>query len=166
MQNKCQRRLRLVEVKIQGQLLRRICLHWTLFLLLSVGLTVGLHVLTNDPSVPMANQIMRMAANNFWPFLVLVALLPCFLVDTVRLSSNFSGPIVRLRRSMEGLAQRNDTQPLAFRDGDFWQSTADAYNAVVDRQMQMQERINELEAELKELKGEDATATAATKCGG
>lgn len=165
MQNKCQRRIRLVEVKVQGQLLRRICLHWTLFLLLSVGLTIGLHVLTNDPSIPLATQIWKMAANNFWPFLALVALLPYFLVDTVRLSSNFSGPIVRMRKAMEGLAQRNDTQPLTFRDGDFWQSTADAYNAVVDRQMQMQERIDELEAELKELRGEDVSATCATKCG-
>lgn len=150
MNGKCQRGLRLVETKIQGELLRRVCFHWTLFLILSVGLTIGLHVLSNDPSVPLANQVWQMAITNFWPFLALVALLPYFLVDTVRLSSSFAGPVVRLRRAMENLAQRGNTQPLVFREGDFWLSTADAYNAVVDRQMQLQERIATLEAELSQ----------------
>ena len=148
----CQRGLRMVEQKIQGALLRRICFHWSLYLVLAVGLTVGLHVLTSNPRVPLANQLWQMTANNVWPFLALVAVLPYFLLDTVRLSSSFAGPVVRLRRAMEGLAQRGDTKPLLFRDGDFWGSTADAYNAVVDRHMHLQERIAVLEAELSQYK--------------
>jgi hypothetical protein len=146
--DKCQRGTRIVEGKVQGELLRRVCLHWSLFFLLSLSLTVGLNILTSDPNVPLMNQVVNVLALNFWPFLVLVALLPYFLVDTVRLSSSFAGPIVRLRRSLESLAQRGDTTPLAFREGDFWVSAADAYNAVVDRQMRLQDRIEELEAQL------------------
>lgn len=167
MNGKCQRGLRLVETKIQGELLRRVCFHWTLFLILSVGLTIGLHVLTNDPSVPLANQVGQMAVTNFWPFLALVALLPYFLVDTVRLSSNFAGPVVRLRRAMENLAQRGDTQPLVFRDGDFWLSTADAYNAVLDRHMQLQERVKALEAELSQYQDSpsESSTVDSSSCG-
>ncbi len=165
MSSKCQRGLRLVEGKIQGELLRRVCMHWSLFLLLSVGLTIGLHVLTNDPSVPLANQVWQMAASNFWPFLALVALLPYFLVDTVRLSSNFAGPIVRLRRAMESLAQTGDTRPLTFREGDFWQSTADAYNAVLDRHMQLHERIANLEAALERYQANEPSIPTDSKCG-
>lgn len=160
MSRKSQRGLRLVEGKIQGELLRRVCWHWTLFLALSVGLTIGLHVLTTDPGVPLTKQLWQMSVTNLWPFLALVALLPYFLVDTVRLSSNFAGPIVRLRRAMEGLVQKNDTQPLTFREGDFWLSTADAYNAVLDRQMRLQERVATLEAELQQYKSEDLALTA------
>jgi len=150
---KCQRGLRIVESKIQGELLRRVCLHWSLFFLLSLSLTIGLNVLTSDPNVPLMNQVVKILSVNFWPFLALLALLPYFLVDTVRLSSSFAGPIVRLRRSLEALAQTGDTTPLSFRDGDFWLSAADAYNAVVDRQMQLQERVKELELQLQQTAG-------------
>ncbi len=143
-----------MEGKIQGELLRRVCVHWTLFLTLSFGLMIGLHVLTNDPSEPLASQVWQITANNFLPFLALVALLPYFLVDTVKLSSNFAGPIVRLRRAMESFAQKGDTKPISFREGDFWLSTADAYNAVLDRHMKLQEQVAELEAELERLQAE------------
>lgn len=154
MTNQCQRKFRVVDQRVQGALLRRACLHWCSFLLLSVAVTTGLGILTGDPSRPISNQIMDIAAVNFWPFLTLVAMLPMFLVDTVRLSARFAGPMVRLRRQMERLAQENDTSPIHFREGDFWISFADQYNEIVDRYMHQEERIAELEQELAEIRGE------------
>jgi len=151
MSHKCKRRLRIVESRLQGELLRRICLHWFSFLLCSLTLTVFMGVLTADPNLPLSNQIIAIASANFWPFLTLLALLPMFLVDMVKLSSNFAGPMVRLRRALEGLAQGTSTKPLVFRDGDFWQSSATAFNAVVDHQIQLKQRVEELEQQVFEL---------------
>jgi hypothetical protein len=146
----CKRRTRIVDGRIQGELLRRVCMHWALFLILSISLTVGLNILTSDPAIPLGNQIVDSIAVNFWPFLTVLALLPFFLVDTVRLSSNFAGPMVRLRRALEGLGTKADSKPLVFRDGDFWIGTAEAYNQVAERFAAMQERIEVLEQALEE----------------
>lgn len=145
----CQRRLRIVEGRLQGQLLRRVCWHWSLFLLVAATLTAGLGLLTSDPQIPLSNRLWQMGTTHMLPFLVLLTLLPYFLVDTVRLSNRFAGPVRRLRTGLEDLAYRNQAQPLVFRDGDFWVSTAVAYNAVVERQQAMQNRINQLEVELE-----------------
>lgn len=159
MTNQCQRKFRVVDQKVQGALLRRTCLHWCSFLILSVAVTTGLGILTGDPARPLSNQILDIAAANFWPFLTLIAMLPMFLVDTVRLSSRFAGPMVRLRRQMERLAKENDTAPIHFREGDFWIAAADQYNGVVDRFMIQEERIAELEQQLAEARGESFELT-------
>lgn len=145
----CQRRLRIVEGRLQGQLLRQVCWHWSLFLLISVTLTLGLGFLTADPTITFTNRLLQVAATQMLPFLVLLALLPYFLVDTVRLSNRFAGPVRRLRNALEDLAYHNQAQPLVFRDGDFWVSTANAYNAVAEQHQQMQDKIDDLEKELE-----------------
>ena len=65
--------------------------------------------------------------------LALLLLLPLGIVDIVRFSNRFVGPILRLRRSMQRLARGEDVQPIQFRRGDFWQGFADEFNAVLAR---------------------------------
>ena len=60
-------------------------------------------------------------------------LLPIVLVDIVRLSNRFAGPLVRLRRSMRALARGEVVQPIHFRGSDFWQEFADEFNAIAAR---------------------------------
>ncbi len=154
MSKSCHRKMRVMDQSVQGALLKRTCLHWFSFLVLSICITSGLGILTGDLTKPIADQLSRIAASNFWPFITLVAMLPMFLVDTLRLSSRFAGPMVRLRRSMDNLADHDDTSPLIFREGDFWKASADSYNSVVDRYMMQQDRIAELEQQLAEARGQ------------
>ncbi len=160
MSNQCQRKFRVVDQRVQGALLRRTCLHWCSFLILSIAVTAGLGILTGDPSRPLSNQLTDIAAANFWPFLTLCAMLPMFLVDTVRLSSRFAGPMVRMRRQMERLAKEGDTAPITFREGDFWLSAADHYNSIVDRYMMQEERIAELQQQLDDITGGNSSASS------
>ena len=153
----CQRRLRIVEGRLQGQLLRQVCWHWSLFLLIAATLTIGLGLLTSDPQTSLSNQLWQIGTTHMLPFLVLLTLLPYFLVDTVRLSNRFAGPVRRLRTGLEDLAQREQVQPMVFRDGDFWVSTAVAYNAVAEQQQAMKNKIKQLEAELERVR-EQSTA--------
>jgi len=145
----CQRRLRIVEGRLQGQLLRQVCWHWSLFLLLSFTLTVSLGFLAADPNVTFTHRLLDVVSANILPFLVLLTLLPYFLVNTVRLSNRFAGPVRRLRRALEELAFRDQTHPLVFRDNDFWVSTANAYNAAAERHQQLLDKVQALEAELE-----------------
>jgi nitrogen fixation/metabolism regulation signal transduction histidine kinase len=65
--------------------------------------------------------------------LVLFFMLPAFIVDTIKLSHRFAGPIFRLRGVFRSLASGEKYQPLRFREMDFWQELADDFNRMVER---------------------------------
>lgn len=68
-------------------------------------------------------------AKQFAPVLIVsLALLPVFLLDAARLSNRFSGPILRVRRTLAAIAVGEETQPLHFRQNDFWKSLAVDFN--------------------------------------
>ena len=50
----------------------------------------------------------------------MVFLLPVFVVDTIKISHRFAGPIFSLRRTMREVAEGKPPRKLKFREGDFW----------------------------------------------
>ena len=127
-----QRRKKFVDAKVQGALARRLVFHWLLFFAMASFMALALQVLT-DPLRPVAEHL-RNAWLTHGPFVVvMVFLLPAFLVDTIKLSHRFAGPIVALRRSMREIIQGGPPRKLNFRDGDFWHELADEYNAMLAR---------------------------------
>jgi len=68
------------------------------------------------------------------PFLlVMFFLLPVFILDTIKLSHRFAGPIYRLRNTVRSLANGEEFRPLKFREVDFWQGLAEDFNVMVAR---------------------------------
>jgi hypothetical protein len=77
-------------------------------------------------------------AQNVWwthgPFLlVMVFMLPVFIVDTIKLSHRFAGPIYRMRQTIRSLAKGGAYTPMKFRELDFWQGMAEDFNQMVER---------------------------------
>jgi len=69
--------------------------------------------------------------DRFGPGLVAsLVLLPVALMDVLRLSNRFVGPVGRLRKGLKDLASGNRTEPLLFRDDDFWRDMAGDFNEV------------------------------------
>ena len=59
------------------------------------------------------------------PFLLVsFALAPVFILDAVKLSNRFAGPIVRVRRALTQIADGQTPKTIEFRQGDFWKSLA------------------------------------------
>jgi len=121
-----------VDPKVQGALVRRLVLHWCAFIAAAALLAFVLQVLSNP-----FRSIREHAQQVWWthgPFLlVLVFLLPVFIVDTIKLSHRFAGPIYRLRQTVRTLAQGGKFTPMKFRELDFWHGLADDFNLMVDR---------------------------------
>jgi hypothetical protein len=65
--------------------------------------------------------------------LVMFFLLPVFVLDTIKLSHRFAGPIFSLRRAIRGIAQGEAPKKLKFRRLDFWHDLAEDYNAMLAR---------------------------------
>lgn len=127
-----QRKKKFVDPQVQGALIRRLVYHWFAFIAVSAVVAFFLQVLSN-PFRPMQTHLQQL----WWthgPFLlVMVFMLPVFVVDTIKLSHRFAGPIYRLRQSIRTIAQGGEHRPLKFRDFDFWQGLAQDFNIMVDR---------------------------------
>ena len=68
------------------------------------------------------------------PFLVvMVFLLPVFVIDTIKISHRFAGPMMSLDRAMREIAEGKPPRKLSFRRDDYWQELADDYNAMLQR---------------------------------
>jgi len=63
----------------------------------------------------------------------MVFLLPVFVLDAIKLSHRFAGPIYRLRYTIRKIAHGDPAPRLKFRDFDFWQGLAEDFNRMVDR---------------------------------
>jgi len=131
-QKKSLRRHLFVDPKVQGALVLRVILYWFVCLI-AISLMLLCWRIVTGPA--------RMFYSHFddmWFFygpaaVASLLLLPLVIVDVVRLSNRFAGPLLRLRRSMRALARGEQVEPIRFRDNDFWQEFAAEFNAVVDR---------------------------------
>jgi nitrogen fixation/metabolism regulation signal transduction histidine kinase len=126
------RKKHFIDSNVQGALTRRIIFHWLVFMLVTSVVAFFLQVLSN-PFQPLATHL-----QNLWwsqgPFLlVMVFLLPVFVLDTIKLSHRFAGPIFSLRRTIRDVAQGKPARKLKFRSRDFWQDLADDYNTMLSR---------------------------------
>ena len=127
-----ERKKTFVDPKVQGSLVRRLVIHWFSFLLVASLVAFCLQVLSN-PFRSLGEQLQQV----WWthgPFLlVMVFLLPVFVLDTIKMSHRFVGPIYRLRQTVLDIAQGDPPPRLKFRDFDFWQGMAEDFNRMVDQ---------------------------------
>ena len=144
-----------IDAKVQGALVRRLVMHWASFITIAAVVAFALQVLTN-PFRPIEQHLQEM----WWthgPFLlVMFFMLPVFVIDTIKLSHRFAGPIYRLRNVIRSLAQGEPHKPVHFREMDFWQGLAEDFNQMVDtlaiqREAQAPIPSVELEPEAAEL---------------
>lgn len=142
-----------IDSSVQGSLTRRIIFHWLAFLALAFVVSFILQVLTN-PFQPLLGHVRDL----WWtqgPFLlVMVFLLPVFIVDTIKLSHRFAGPIFSLRRAIREVAAGNPPRKLKFRRRDFWQDLAQDYNAMLVRLEVLDEETSK-PADSEQLVGSD-----------
>jgi nitrogen fixation/metabolism regulation signal transduction histidine kinase len=121
-----------IDKKVQGSLTRRIVFHWLAFLAVAFVVSFILQVMT-DPFRPLSAHVKEL----WWthgPFLLVAAfMLPAYVVDTIKLSHRFAGPIFSLRRAIREVAAGKPPRKLKFRQRDFWQDLAGDYNAMLVR---------------------------------
>jgi nitrogen fixation/metabolism regulation signal transduction histidine kinase len=125
-----QRKKNFIDSHVQGALSRRIIFHWLVFVLVTSAAAFVLQVLS-DPFRSLASHLQDL----WWaqgPFLlVMVFMLPVFVMDAIKLSNRFAGPIFSMRRAIRSVAQGEAPRKLKFREGDFWRDLAEDYNAML-----------------------------------
>lgn len=133
MDNSRQLRQRLfVDPEVQAALILRVVTYWMLCLAAVALMLVCWQIIAGPPRPIFAHL------EDLWfrfgpPFFASLVVLPLILMDIIRLSNRFSGPLIRVRRSMRALARGETVPLLRFRQGDFWKDFADEFNAVAQR---------------------------------
>src|SRR6187455_1216601 len=121
-----------IDSHVQGALTRRIIFHWLVFMLVTSVVAFVVQVLA-DPFRGLTSHLQDL----WWsqgPFLlVMVFLLPVFVMDAIKVSNRFAGPIFSLRRTIRGVAAGETPRKLKFRQGDFWHDLAEDYNAMLTK---------------------------------
>lgn len=123
----------LVEKQVQGALGLRIAVHWCIFLALSVVVTSVLRVPVHLGKSSVWETLQATLLEQVGSIIVLLALLPWFLHDALKLSNRFAGPMVRLRNAIRLLTNNDDVPAVTFRKGDFWLEMADDFNKLQSR---------------------------------
>ncbi|MFN6111683.1 MAG: hypothetical protein ACK493_15060 [Planctomycetota bacterium] len=141
---------RYVDRKVQGGLLVRMAIHWGLFFFTSAFAYVVIQAIAS-PSGNSFLQRMQSALTVFSLLgLLMLTLVPAFMLDIIRFSNRFAGPMVRLRRFMKELGEVGDAPPLKFRDDDFWSELAKDFNLCRDRIIRQKLEIERLQLLISE----------------
>jgi hypothetical protein len=129
---KNRRKRSFVDAAVQWGLVVRIILYWIVFMFDSAA-TLVLWRLVTSPMRDFNTHLEEIWCDYAPVLLVSFLLLPMGIVDIVRFSNRFVGPLLRLRRSMRRLAHGEYVAPIRFRNTDYWQEFADEFNAVLAR---------------------------------
>ena len=128
----CRRGQIFVDRDVQSALMLRVTGYWMFSLL-----TISLMLLCWEAATGPPRRFSTLATDLYLRYAPALAatllVLPLVMIDVVRLSHRFVGPIIRLRGAMRRLAAGEQVQPIQFRDHDFWQELAGDFNEVAKR---------------------------------
>jgi len=152
-----------VDPGVQGALLRKLSFHWLVLIAVNCGV-FGAWVWLFERTEASAGDAFSTAFSKCLPFLVTsAAMLPVFLLDTLRLTSRFAGPALRFRAALSDASHGLPVRPMHFRHDDFWQEMAESFNTLMERQEEDRRLVRESQLMI-ESQADDAApaATAAT----
>jgi hypothetical protein len=118
---KNRRKQLVVDRKVQGAILKRVFVYW-LFCVLFIMTPLVLVNTLRQPELNLGEHFKSIWSQYWLSFIMAALLLPMAIMDALRLSHGFIGPIYRLRRELEQYTQRPDISFSKFREDDFWSS--------------------------------------------
>ena len=145
--SRSKRKLNFIDNHVQGSLLRRIFFHWICFFGVLALTIVLLQTLLGDPALTLSDRLQAQIGEFTFLGVVMLCLLPAFMLDTIRFSNRFVGPIARVRRLMRQLALGN-IERCKFRGNDFWSDMAEEFNAVAELVENQKAEIEKLKSQL------------------
>jgi len=135
---KNRRRKHLIDSAVQGALVKRILIQWGLFLAMACMTLPLWRILTGaEPLGPFSVLMARGWVASGPIFVILLAMLPMFIWDTITFSQRFAGPMYRFHKTIQDLNAGGEFRRIQLRKGDFWTQFADDFNTMMER---MEER--------------------------
>lgn len=126
------RKKRLIDPQVQGAFVKRLLIYWACCTLLATIPLAAIHTFARPDLRPFEHFIQVVLRH--WPILLMsLAILPVVVLDAIRFSHRFAGPIFRVRSELKRHARGETIRPLQFRAKDFWRDLAVQINVLVNR---------------------------------
>jgi hypothetical protein len=122
-----------IDKEVQYGVVRKVAFHWVAFMTCNTIALVLWVSLFEQPDAKWSETLME-CVQRFLPFFVIsAALIPAFVLDTLKMTNRFAGPISRLRNEIGNVTAGRPVTKLSFRSNDYWSEIADGFNAMVDK---------------------------------
>jgi hypothetical protein len=134
----------LVDCEVQSAILFRVGIYGcatTLYFVITLICTQCL----SDPERGLMDSLSKCLEDVVYWLPGFLFLVPVATHDLLKMTNHFAGPIHRLRREMQLLAEDKSERPLAFRDEDYWNDVSIAYNQLRGELLRLRKRVAELD---------------------
>lgn len=160
---KNRRKQTIVDRRFQWRMVRRLLLHWTSFILASLTVLVGWHLIVGTAlGIRGSQSVVRDTLLRYAPVIfVLWVMLPVLIWDVLKLSHSIVGPILRLRMTIQALNRGEAVEPVKLRRGDYCLELAEDLNELIAQRDQLRERSRQIDELLMSLPGESAGISSA-----
>ena len=145
----------LVDPAVQGALIGRVAVYWFVCLITIFFLLMCWNIITGPARLPW-RQLDSMWFHYGPVFVASLFILPIVLVDILRVTNRFAGPMYRVRRVMREVTAGKPAEKVQFREEDFWKDFADELNALMAEVERL--RANQREAPEEATKPADSDA--------
>lgn len=125
------RRQIITDDAVQGELLFRAMVYWFFCLMVIEFLVFGWALMTG-PARPLPVIVRESVVASAPAVFGSVLLLPLVLVDVLRVSARFVGPVQQVKHTLRQLAAGEPARRVYLRNNDFWQELAHYTNVVAD----------------------------------
>jgi uncharacterized membrane protein YccC len=128
-----------VDPKVQGMLLMRMVSYWFVVVFV-IALLIGYQVYMAGPSQSIFVKLKQVLAH-FEPALIAaLCVLPFIMLDSLRVTSKFAGPLVRLRKEMRNLIDGKPVHRIKFRKNDLYDELTEEFNRLAQEVEALRER--------------------------
>ncbi len=132
MAKQSRRRKFLVDNAVQGALAARVGWYWLFFAASVAMLLIVWTAFVDRPQ--RSGELFATAWTHVGPALLAsIILLPLVMIDVLRLSNRFAGPMYRVRNGLRQLARGETVSPIVLRKKDYWGDVARDFNLVAQR---------------------------------
>lgn len=128
---KNRRRNKVVDPKLQGNLLLRAISHWGFLVVWAFVILFFWQVFIGHPHAPLSAHVKAVWFRYGPFFIVMLCLQPVVVYDSVKYTHRLAGPLLRLRQALQNLVDRKPVQPIRLRKGDFCQDLAENFNLLL-----------------------------------
>ena len=110
----------------------RCIVNWV-FCICIAGMVLLCWSVLSNPGHPTAFYFVELWQQYQLLFGTSIVLLLIAMIDFVRISNRFCGPVVRLKNELKRVAEGETVQPIVFREDDYWKEIAESFNAVIKK---------------------------------
>lgn len=133
-----------VDRHVQGGIVLRLVVLWIASTALATGLWFVMQFFAN-PTDGFESYLENARLHVVPLVLAFAVTMPIAILQLLRFTHRFAGPVVRLRRMMRELADGQEVPTLNFREGDYWLDLADEFNRIATSLTELRQRVAELE---------------------